>query len=227
MPSQHPQDRLVQLFAAHPVVELPTIQAALGDVSAMTAFRHLKRLGYRCSYNHKGRYYARHEPGRYDRFGLWSLGDIHFSADGTLRSTVRRLVEQAEAGATHQELQSTVRVRVHNTLLELVRSHEVERERLHQLYVYFHGEPSVGAVQRQRRDELIRRAQSVAIDTQISDELIIEVLLVLLRHPGADRAQVVRHLRGHSPPISIEHVDLVFTRYDLDGLGEKGGTSSC
>lgn len=67
MPQPSSHERLVQLFATHPVVELPTVRAALGGVSPMTAFRHLKRLDYRCSYNHKGRYYARHELARYYR----------------------------------------------------------------------------------------------------------------------------------------------------------------
>lgn len=226
-PDQSPDERLLKLFAAHPVVELPTIRAALGGVSSMTAFRHLKRIGYRCSYNHKGRYYARHELVRYDRFGLWSVGNIHFSVDGSLRNTVRRLVAQADAGATHQELQARLLVRAHNTLLDLLHKREVQRERLQQVYVYFDVDAGVRTAQRERREELLRRAQSATLERQITDQVIIEVLLVLLHHPGADRVRVVRHLRGRSPPISIEHVDVVFARYDLDALGEKGGATSC
>ncbi|MGI9333310.1 MAG: hypothetical protein ACR2RL_09165 [Gammaproteobacteria bacterium] len=217
----------MQLFASQPVVELATIRAALGGVSSMTAFRHLKRLGYRCSYNHKGRYYARHELARYDRFGLWSVGDIHFSVDGSLRKTVRRLVEQAHAGATHQELQARLHVRVHNTLLELYRNEEVERERLQQLYVYVDADASVRARQLQRRHQLLSQAQRADIETEVTDQLIIEVLLVLLHHPGAERAEVVRRLRGHSPPLSMQHVSVVFARYHLDELGEKGGATNC
>jgi len=222
-----PDERLVQLFACRPVVDLPTIRDALGGVSSITAFRHLKRLSYRCSYNHKGRYYARHELARYDRFGLWSVGDIHFSVEGSLRKTVRRLVEQAAAGATHHELQARLCVRVHNTLLDLLRHGEVERERLQQLYVYFGVDASMRALQLQRRHELLRQAQRASVESQVTDLLIIEVLLVLLRHRGADRAQVWRHLRGHSPPVSIEQVGVVFARYDLDNLGEKGGSTNC
>ena len=226
MPQPSPHERLVQLFATHPVVELPAIRAALGGVSPMTAFRHLKRLDYRCSYNHKGRYYARHELARYDRCGLWGVGGVHFSVDGNLRKTVRRLIEQAHAGATHHELQARLCVRVHNTLLDLCRHGEVEREQLHQLYVYFAADATVRALQRERRHELLRHAQRATVESQITDQLIIEVLLVLLRHRGADRAEVGRHLRGHSPPIPIEQVAVVFARYHLDELGEKGGATN-
>ncbi len=114
-------------------------------------------------------------------------------------------------------------MRVHNTVLDLVRKNEVGCERLEEAYVYLHTEASLRAVQLQRRRELVSRAQSLAIERQITDRLAIDVLLVLLRHRGADRAQVVRHLQGHSPPISSEQVGVVFARYDLDGLGEKVG----
>ncbi|MDN5865523.1 MAG: hypothetical protein L0I62_09995, partial [Gammaproteobacteria bacterium] len=53
-------ETLRQLLAEHTVVDMPTIRAALGGVSAMTAFRHLRALPYRRSYNHNGRYYALH-----------------------------------------------------------------------------------------------------------------------------------------------------------------------
>ena len=219
---QSPNERLLELFAAHRVVDLPTIRAALGGVSSMTAFRHLKRLGYRCSYNHKGRYYARHEPARYDRFGLWSVGDIHFSVDGTLRNTVRRLVEQAPAGATHQELHQRLRVRVHNTLLDLLRQGEVERERLVQVFVYLHIEPEVRAQQLEQRRELITAAEVASVDgdVPVSEQTVIEVLLTLIRHPGANAGAVARRLRARSPPISATEVRAVFARYEL---GEKGG----
>ena len=83
------QSRSVQavrdLLAAQTVVDLPRIQAALGGASSMTAFRYLRQIPSRRSYNHNGRYYCLHEPSRHDRLGLWSVGDIHFSVDGSLR----------------------------------------------------------------------------------------------------------------------------------------------
>ena len=94
------------------------MQVALEDASRATAFRYLAQVPYRRSYNHNGRYYALHDRTRYDRFGLWSRGDVHLSIDGSLRATVRRLVHEAEAGATHRELQERLRIRVRTTLLD-------------------------------------------------------------------------------------------------------------
>ena len=218
-------ETLRDLFASETVVDLPRIQVALGGASSMTAFRYLRQVPYRCSYNHNGRYYCLHAPSRCDRLGLWSVGDVHFSVDGSLAKTVRRLVYEMEAGATHRELQERLRVRVHNTLLTLLRRGEIERERLAQLYVYLHRDADIREVQMQRRGALLDVGKTVRIETPVPDEIVIQVLLTLLHHPGAKAAQVVRYLRGHSPPVSMEQVGAVFARYDLESIGKKGGSS--
>jgi len=63
-------------------------------------------------------------------------------------------------------------------------------------------------------------------DVTIGDPVIIQILLTLLHHPGAKAAGVVRYLRGHSPPITMAEVRIVFTRYELDSIGKKGGASN-
>ena len=218
-------ETLLDLFASETVVDLPRIQVALGGASSMTAFRYLRQIPYRRSYNHNGRYYCLHEPSRYDRLGLWSVGDVHFSVDGSLAKTVRRLVHEMEAGATHRELQERVRVRVHNTLLTLLRRGEIERERLAQLYVYLHPDAEIREEQIQRRGALLHAGKTVRIETAVPDEIVIQVLLALLHHPGAKAAQLVRYLRGHSPPVAMEQIEAVFARYDLASIGKKGGSS--
>ena len=195
----------------------------------MTAFRYLRLVAYRRSYNHNGRYYTLHEPSRYDRYGLWSLGDIHFSAAGSLTATVRRMVHEADAGATHREVESRLRTRAHNTLLDLVRRREITRERVAELYLYLHIDSEVRAAQIERRGERGRGPEpgDGCAGSEIDDTTAIQVLLVLLRHPG-DRAEgVARRLRGHEPPITFPQVRAVFALYDLDAVGEKGGPSSC
>ena len=225
MPQPRSAETLRDLLAAETVVDLPRIQAALGGASSMTAFRYLRQVPYRCSYNHNGRYYCLHAPSRCDRLGLWSVGDVHFSVDGSLAKTVRRLVYEMDAGATHRELRERLRVRVHNTLLKLLRRGEIERERLAQLYVYLHRDADIREVQMQRRGALLDVGKTVRIETGVPNEIVIQVLLTLLHHRGAKAAQVVRYLRGHSPPVSMEQVEAVFARYDLESIGKKGGSS--
>jgi hypothetical protein len=215
------REALLERFTSKKVVELAEIREALGGVSAMTAFRYLRTISYRRSYNSNGRFYTLHDPARYDRFGLWSVGDIHFSVDGSLKATTRRLIHEAEAGMTHHELLERLRVRVQNTLLDLLREGEVDRERVEQVYVYLRTEARLRAAQLRNRRQQCTVARELA---ELSDAVIIEILLVLIRHPASRPEQVVRHLHGHLPPITRTQVDAVLARYDL---GQKGGPSSC
>ena len=228
MSRQQSLQALRNLFASKTVVDLPTIQHALGDVSKMTTFRCLREVPYRRSYNKNGRYYSLHEPSKYDRFGLWTWEDISFSIDGSLRSTVCRLVHEAEAGATHRELRDILRLRVQNTLFDLLRKGEIERQRFSDIYVYLHIDSAIRNAQCLRRHEWVDAGGPVVPDEQvkISDGLVIEVLLAIIRHPGWKAIDVARSLRGHSPPISQKQVSAVFAKYDLDNIGEKGGSST-
>ncbi len=224
MSPQRSVETLHSLFTSESAVDLPRIRSALGDASAMTAYRYLRQLPYRRSYNHNGRYYCLYEPSRHDRFGLWSVGDIHFSVENSLVHTVQRLVNVAQAGATHRELQDRLRVRVHNTLLTLLRQGEIERQRLGTLYVYLHRDADVRYKQVRHRQALISAQDAKRQgETLLTDAAIIAVLLSLLHHPEAKAADVVRYLQGHSPPIPMAQVDAVFARYDLATIGKKGG----
>jgi len=211
-------DTIVRLLSTQPVAELSDIQEVLGGVSRATAFRYLKAVPYRSSYNHNGRYYALHDPRRYDRLGLWSHGDIHFARDNGLQAGVTRLVQDSEAGYTQRELQDLLRVRVQSFMLAGVRRGEIARERVERLYVYVHAELLVRQAQLQRRHERIVAVREA--EAEVSDEMVIQVLLQLIRHPGSRAVDVARRLRRRSPPIRIDRVEAVFARY---GLGEKGG----
>jgi hypothetical protein len=216
-------EELHELFEAKTVVDLAQIRAALGGVSVMTAYRRLKKVGYRRSYNENGRFYALYDAKRFDHFGLWSVGEIHFSIHGSLKKTVRRSVEQAQAGMTHRELFERLRVRVQSALLDLLRNRELGREKVDQFYVYLHSDAVVGATQLEERKRRVEALVGTTA-TEVSDRVVIAVLLTLIRHPGAMPAQALRHLRGYFPPISFAEVEAVFARY---GLGEKGGPWIC
>jgi len=221
-------EMLLDVFKTKGVVTFSDIQEALGSASRATTFRYLKRVKYLRSYNHNGRYYTYRDPALFDRFGLYSRGDVHFSRDGPLSDTLRRLVRESQAGRTQRELQELLRVRVQVPLLEAVRHAEIRRERVAGYYLYLHFDPAIGQVQLQRRQERIeacqrRDSEPVGVD----DAIIIQVLLALIRHPGSGPADVVRNLRGHSPPIVLEQVAEIFARYDLEDVGKKGGATSC
>lgn len=226
--TQRAPDALIELFRIKRVVTFPDLQAALCAASRATTFRYLKRANYLRSYNYNARYYTHREPGMFDCFGLYSVGDIHFSRDRTLGDTLKRLVRESEAGCTQRELQELLRVRVQVLLLEAVRRAEIQRARVAGFYLYLHSDPAIGPCQLQQRQARIARAPSAeAQQVQVDDQIIIQVLLNLIRPPGSSPAEVVRTLRGHSPPIVLAQVVEVFTQYDRADIGKKGGTTTC
>ena len=227
MTEKRPLEVLINLFSSKQVIELQDMKTALEGVSAMTVFRYLKQISYRRSYNHNGRYYTLYKPSKFDQCGIWNKGNILFSVDGSLLNTVRRFVHDSDAGATHRELQDILKIRVHNALAELTRKGQVERERLAAVFVYLHYDPTVREKQLRLRKERIASKQAVVLDIEedlSSDAIVIRVLLTLIRHPGSNPGQVVRRLRGHSPPIKLQQITAVFNRYQL---GEKGGSTIC
>jgi hypothetical protein len=217
-------EMLTHLLKTKGVVTFPDLQDALGKASRATTFRYLKQVKYLRSYNHNGCYYTHRDPALFDRLGLYSRGDIHFSRDGTLGDTLRRLIRESPAGWTQRELQELLRVRVQGLLLEAVRHEEIRRERIEGFYLYLHIDPAIGQRQLQRRQERIAARQPGNEErVGVDDEVIIQVLLVLIRHPGSRPADVVRALRGHCPSIVLEQVVEIFARYDLADVGKKGG----
>ena len=107
---------LNRLFRRKRAALLTDLREALGTASRTTIFRILKAVGYFTSYSHAGRFYTLRRIPKFDRLGLWSWRGIGFSSRGTLRATSAFLIEQSEAGQTHEELQNRLGLRVHDTL---------------------------------------------------------------------------------------------------------------
>src|SRR5512136_305260 len=133
---------LTRLFQRQSVADLPTLCATLKTSSRMSVFRRLSALGYFSSYSHAGRYYTLRDITQFDLDGLWQYQGVGFSRDGSLKATVTRLVEDSEAGHTHPELHARLEVRVHNTLLDLVRGQRIGRESVSGRYLYVSANPA-------------------------------------------------------------------------------------
>jgi len=219
-------EQLLKLFKNKDAVTFPDLQEALNNASRPTTFRYLRQVPYLRSYNHNGRYYTHRDTTLFDRFGLYSQGDIYFSREGSLGNTLKYLIRKSESGWTHRELWDLLRIRVQVPLLEAVRQEKIQREKVEGFYLYIHLDPTIGKRQLQTRQQRI--ASQKIKDSKIAEPehtIIIQILLMLIRHPASQPADVVRLLRGHSPPISMEQVVSIFARYDLESTGKKGGST--
>jgi hypothetical protein len=212
------KDRAAQIFRRRQIADLATLKHALGTPSRTTVFRVLSSAGYLTSYSHAGRYYTLRRIPRFDQAGLWVHEEALFSKDGTLRATIVRLVGEAPAGKTHEELQAQLRLRVHDTLLDLVRDHRIGRADLDRFYLYVSADKTVGKGQVAQRRRILSAEPSPAAPPE--PNLIIDVLLAVIQQPdeGSDGLAAAMVRQGRT--VSREQIEAVFARY---GLGKKKG----
>ena len=211
--------QLIELLKSKPVIVLEEMQKVLNSASRATVFRHLMKVNYRRSYNYNGKFYTQHDLTRYDRHGIYSYKDIHFSLDGSLVSTIKRLVYDSLAGQTQRELQELLKVRVQTSLSAMIHNKKLSRTKVAGYFIYHHPVSTKSAVQLIKRREIIEEGKFKI--QAVSDAVVIEVLLILIRYPGSKIIEVVRRLKGHSPPIKMQHVRIVFDRYNLDNNEKK------
>jgi len=201
------------LFRKTPVMSMPQLEQALAPRSRRSVFRDLDARGYLSSYSHTGRYYTLLSVPEFDADGIWRHQGVGFSRDGTLKATVRRLVEVADAGRTQRELALRLGVRVHNPLLELVERTQLGREAFEDEYVYVAAKRATAAAQIAQRRRLAAAPPDVA-----SPSLEVEVLLEIVhgaRLPTPDAAKLTARLVARGVRARVEEVAALLERYGL------------
>ena len=206
---------LRKVFRQRRIVDLPVLFKALQTDAPMSVYRRLSPLGYISSYSHNGRFYTLDDIPKFDSNGLWQYQGVFFSRHGTLMSTTVHLVESAEAGRTHKELVDALRVRVHNTLLDLVKGKRIGRELLDGLFLYVSAERQRAAAQVSRRRQ--KPAAVVQAGVLAGQSLEIAVLLEVIH--GArlipEPAQVVERLAGKGVGVGRDQVEAIFHKHGL------------
>ena len=216
MPKINPQKKVEKLFQKRRVVTMSDLCEVIGSSSRMTVFRRLRELEYISSYTHAGRYYTLYDIARFDSDGIWFYDDIGFSQNGSLKNTVTYLVHNGDAGKFHSDLERQLRVRVHNVLLDLVRTKQIGRTKFEGQYLYLSTDKARSTEQIEQRDKL--SVQARRIPDFISEPIVIEVLAEVIRqskrHPRADQVASALAMRGL--PIAENDVMTVFDHYDIE-----------
>ncbi len=213
---------LRNLFHRDHVAAMDDLFRALDTQCRMSVFRRLKEIGYRTSYTHCGRYYTLENIPKFDERGLWFYQDVGFSKSGTLKATLKTLVESGPAGFTHEELEGLLHIRVHSTLWELVRENAIGREDLGGIYLYVSTSSERRAEQQKRRQDI--RAGIVApLPITMVIEILVEALLAGRVRVSASLVVARLGARGHS--VSVEQAEGVFTQYGvIVGKKTAGGS---
>ncbi|MCP4143201.1 MAG: hypothetical protein GY755_23420 [Chloroflexi bacterium] len=216
MPKIDAQKKLENFIKNRRVVEMRDLFEVVQTNSRMTVFRRLSGVEYLCSYTHAGRYYTLFDIARFDSDGIWFYDDIGFSLNGSLKKTVTYLVDNGDGGKFHSDLQRQLRVRVHNVLLDLVRSKQIKRTKFEGQFLYLSSDKARSTKQIEQRDKLSKplRRIPVFITESIVIEILAEVIRQSKRHPRADQVASALAIRGL--PIAEKDVMTVFDHYDIE-----------
>jgi len=216
MPKINAQKKVENLLRKCRVVTMSDLCEVIGSSSRMTVFRRLRQIEYVTSYTHAGRYYTLYDIAHFDSDGIWFYDDIGFSQNGSLKNTVTYLVDGSDAGKFHFDLERQLRVRVHNVLLDLVKTKQIERIKFAGQYLYMSTDKARSTKQIQQRDKLPMQARH--IPDFISEPLVIEIMAEVIRqskrHPRADQVASALAIRGL--PIAEKDVMTVFDQYDIE-----------
>ncbi len=216
MPKTSLLKKVENLLRKRPVVTMSDLCVAIGCSSRMTVFRRLREMDYISSYTHAGRYYTLYDIARFDSDGIWFYDDIGFSQNGSLKNTVSYLVANSDTGKFHFDLERQLRVRVHNVLLDLVKSKQIERIKFEGQYLYLSSDKEQSKKQIEQRDQLSLQARRIPVF--ISESIVIEILAEVIRqskrHPRAD--QVASALAKRGLPIAEKDVMIVFDQYNIE-----------
>jgi len=217
------RQRLLRMFRREKVFDMRTLGDRFPSRSRRSLFRDLAGLGYLTSYSHAGRFYTLADIADFDERGLWFFRDIGFSRAGTLKQTVAIQVEDAPEGCTHAELRYVLRVRVHNTLLGLVREGRVAREPFEGLHLYVSADAEHAAQQMERRREVVTGALR-APTSEETLEILVEALRAAPQVPQA--ALVAKRLAARGVRIDGRHVQQVFEAHGLQSEKKTARPSS-
>ena len=216
MPRIDAQKKLENFIKSRRVVEMRDLFEAVESTSRMTVFRRLSGVEYLCSYTHAGRYYTLFDIARFDSDGIWFYDDIGFSQNGSLKKTVTYLVDNGDGGKFHSDLQRQLRVRVHNVLLDLVRSKQIKRTKFEGQFLYLSSDKARSTKQIEQRDKLSMQLRRIPVF--ITQPMVIEILAEVIRqskrHPRADQVASALAIRGL--PIAENDVMTVFDHYDIE-----------
>ncbi|MBF0548112.1 MAG: hypothetical protein HQM08_26985 [Candidatus Riflebacteria bacterium] len=197
------------------VVDLNELYSALGTRSRMTVFRRLKMAGYRTSFTHAGRFYTLLDIPAFDEQGLWFHRDAGFSLAGNLKESVALLVERSTNGRTHAELQHLLRIRVHNTLLDLVHEKRIVREHFGKICLYVSSDAICAAAQITQRRELAEMMAEVfrVLTKEETLEILVEALRAAPRIPSI--SDVAERISARGFRVEPRLIQQVFEKHGL------------
>ena len=204
--SEESREVLLRLFQRKKIISLEEMLKTLKR-SRMTVLRRLSAIDYLASCSHAGKFYTLKNTLEFDQNGIWRHLGVLFSREGTLKQTLKRLVEDSEDGRFQAELQRVLELRVHNTLGDLVDAELLGREVIASEFLY------VSAKKMRAKEQISRRSQALAAAPKDYPlNVIIEILLDVIHSAKAinvDSVAIAKRLVARGITIAADAVSKI------------------
>lgn len=216
---QEMREKMLQIFNAARVIDLPSLQEKLSNRSARSVFRDLHATGYFSSFTHAGKYYTLKKIPCFSSEGLWFHEEIGFARFGTLKNTLIKLIEHSDLGKTHDELSKQLHIRAHNTLLDLVRCNKIARKKIKDEFVYF--SININRAKNQIQNREINTKEHKEIEHP--NWIVIEILAAIIRikQIAIDSKKIVSELKTRKVVLTFEQVETVLNQFNLKKIPDS------
>ena len=222
------------------IATIEEVKTVLGTQSRMTVFRRLRKLDYISSYSHRGKYYSLKRMAKFNKYGLWIYKSIFFSKHGTLKNTLRILIDQSLRGYTASELNVILRIKVDDALLQLKKNKYINRKRISGVYVYLSNLTNFAKKQElTRKDSLQYQADLKMRPTILMNELKAALIIFFstlnekqrrlyagfesLKVGYGGDTQIAELLGIDKRTVAKGKMELLSGQVDVDAIRETGG----
>lgn len=222
---QDPLTTLKKYFKKNKVADINQLKKLLHTSSRMNIFRKLKNLEYCSSFTNAGKYYTLKNIPKFNNFKIWHYRNIGFSLHGNLKLTVYSIISYSETGVTHREIEKVVKIRVYNTLLDLVKEKKVHREKYESSYLYLSSDKIKAKVQRNNR---IKQSQQGTRESVLPPWIIIAVLahIISANEITVDSVKLSSELAKKGLALTIDQIEQIIQQFDIKKKLNKAYTTS-
>lgn len=179
---------LIKMFKKFNVLTLDCVSSEAG-CSIRTVQRQFTSLSAMRSYNKNSRYYTLPDIPKFNRYGIWSYEDIHFSNHGGLRNTVKQLILSSESGLSGNEIGGIVNLSPRSFMNHFRDIEGIFREKHGGVYVYFSNDATTYKRQRIKRT-------TASAQPEITDADAVQILVGYIKNPDFSAEQLSDFLKS-------------------------------
>jgi hypothetical protein len=160
------------------IATIEQLKIMLKTSSRMTVFRKLAKLDYLSSCSHSGKFYSLKKTARFNKYGIWRHELVLFSKHGTLKNTLKAMINESSDGFTASELKKILKIKVEDSLCILTKEKSVNRKKISGTFVYLNGNAKAGKKQELTRTDCLQSEPALMKTASQADDEFKAALII-------------------------------------------------